>query len=205
MPDTKELIEYGGLLLVFLVVYSQTGFFFCFFMPSGAFMFATGAMVASGSLDYNLTTVCILLIMAAITGNITGYFFGKKAGLLLYQRPDSRFFKQKHLAAAAQFYDKHGGRALAIGLFLPIVRTFAPLVAGMIRMKLKRFILYIAIGSICWVSSFLLTGFLVGSRPFFRPYLKYMVTGIVVLVSIPVIVKILREWKMGEKKLEEGS
>jgi|SRR5690625_3531198 len=201
MFDAKALIEYGGLLLVFLAIYGQTGILFCFFVPSGALMFEMGAMIASGELSYSLLTVFFLLTVAAIMGNLTGYYLGWKTGPLLYDQPDSWFFKKKHLTTAAHFYDKYGGRALSFGLFLPIVRTFAPVVAGMIRMKLGRFVFYIAVGSVSWVLSFLLMGYLIGSRPFFKPYLKYIVTGIVIIVSIPVVVKIVKEFRKKSRQI----
>lgn len=195
MFDAQGLIAYGGLLLVFFAIFSQTGLFFCFFIPSGALMFATGVMIASGGLAYDLSTACCILVVAAILGNVTGYLFGRKAGPLLHNRPDTRFFKQKHIAAAERFYDKYGGRALSIGLFFPIVRTFAPIVAGMVHLKIQRFVLYIAIGSVCWVLSFLLAGYFIGSQPLFKPYLEYIVTGIVILVSVPITIKIIKELK----------
>ncbi len=202
MFEAQSLIDYGGLFLIFLAIYSQTGLFFCFFIPSGAFMFTSGAMIASGDLHYNLITVSCLLVFAAITGNITGYLFGRKAGALLKNRKDSWFFKQKHIATAERFYDKYGGRALSVGLFVPIVRTFAPIVAGMVRLKIPHFILYITLGSVCWVLSFLLTGYLVGSRPFLKPYLNYIIVGVILLISAPFIVKIIR--RATSKKTAQG-
>src|SRR5699024_10831467 len=186
MLDTQSLIDYGGLIIVFLVIYGQTGLFFCFFIPSGAFMFTAGVMIASGGLSYSFLPACGILAAAAILGNITGYLFGQKAGPLLYERPDSKFFKKEHIATAESFYEKWGGPALAVGLFLPIIRTFAPIVSGMIELNFRRFMLYISIGSIAWVSSFLLAGYLLGSRPEFKPYLEYIVIGIIVVVTIPV-------------------
>lgn len=192
MFNTEELIEFGGLLLVFLVVYGQTGLFFCFFIPSGAFMFAAGAMVASNAMDWDLPTACFLLTIAAILGNITGYLFGRKAGPLLYKRQNSRFFNKAHLQAAERFYEKNGGKALAFGLFLPIARTFAPIVAGMVRMPFGRFMFYVIIGSTAWVISFVMAGYLIGRRPLLRPYLKYIIIGIIIVVSIPVVIRVLK-------------
>lgn len=191
--NTHELIVYGGLLIVFLAIYGQIGLFFCFFIPSGAFLFALGAMIATGDLNYELWTAGGILSFAAILGNITGYLLGMKMGVLLYKRPNSRFFKQEHLNAARHFYDKHGGQALAFGLFLPIVRTFAPIVAGIVRLKIRQFLFFITIGSVAWIFSFLLAGYLIGSRPGFKPYLNYIVTGIVIVVSIPVVIRIYKE------------
>src|SRR5699024_6171640 len=186
MFDAKTWIDWGGLLLIFVVVYSQTGLFFCFFIPSGAFMFAAGAMIAAGVLNYSLTAACCILILAAILGNVTGYAFGWQAGPSIHNRPDSRFFKQKYVRKAESFFQKHGGPALAIGLFLPIVRTFAPIVAGMSRLQLRRFMPYITAGSIGWILSFTLAGYLIGSRPFLKPYVNYVIIGIIIVVSVPV-------------------
>lgn len=161
-------------------------------------MFAAGAMIASGILHYNLITACLLLVIAAILGNITGYAFGWKAGPVLHDRPDTKFFKQKYITKAEDFLEKYGGPALAIGLFLPIVRTFAPIVSGMSKLELRRFVPYVAIGSIGWILSFVLAGYLIGSWPFLKPYLHYIVIGIIVVVSVPVVRRIIMELKTEE-------
>jgi membrane-associated protein len=199
MFNAESLIQYGGLLLVFLAVYCQTGLFFCFFLPSGALMFTAGVFVATGKLDYHIIAVCTLLILAAVLGNLTGYWFGRKTGPLLYQRKESRFFKRQHLKAAENFYEKWGGAALAAGLFFPIIRTFAPIVAGMIRMDFRRFLLYTALGSIAWILSFVLAGYLIGSVPALKPYLKYIVMGIVVVVTIPIVIRVVKEFRKAGK------
>jgi membrane-associated protein len=193
--DLESLIKYGGLLLVFLAVYGQTGLFFCFFLPSGGLMFTAGVFIAVGSLHYDLFTICSLLTLAAVLGNMTGYWFGRKAGPLLYKKQDSKFFRQAHLRAGENFFKKHGGLAVAAGLFFPIIRTFSPIVAGIIKMNIKRFILFTFIGSFLWVSSFVSAGFLIGSRPFLKPYLKYIIIGIIIMVSVPTIIRIIREFK----------
>jgi membrane-associated protein len=198
--DLESLIRYGGLLLLFLAVYGQTGLFFCFFLPSGGLMFTAGVFIAAGSLHYDLLTVCSLLTLASMLGNITGYWFGRKTGPLLYKRPDSRFFRHAHLRAAENFYKKHGGLALAGGLFLPIVRTFSPIVAGIIKLNVKQFILFTFIGSALWVSSFVSAGFLIASMPFLKPYLKYIIVGIIITVTIPFVIRIIREFKKAGKE-----
>src|SRR5690606_16834337 len=145
MYDTESLINSGGLLILFLAVYGQIGLFFCFFLPSGAFMFAAGILIATGSFDYSVLTVCTLLSIAAVAGNATGYWFGRKAGNYITDKKDSRFLKQRYLLVGENFYKKHGAIALTIGLFLPIIRTFAPIVSGMIRLDLRRFFLFTSI------------------------------------------------------------
>jgi len=193
--NIESLIRYGGLLLIFLAVYGQTGLFFCFFLPSGGLMFTAGVFVATADMHHSLFTICSLLTLASMLGNITGYWFGNKTGPLLYRRKDSKFFKQKHLNAVQVFYKKYGGIALSAGLFFPIVRTFSPIVAGIIKMNFNRFLLFIFIGSVLWITSFVSAGFLIASMPFLRPYIKYIIIAIIVVVTIPTVVRVIKELK----------
>ena len=195
MFNSESIIQYGGLLFVALAVYAQTGLFFCFFLPSGGLMFTAGVFVAGGKLDYSVLFVCLVLIIAAVLGHITGYAFGRKTGPLLYQRKESRFFRRAHLQAAENFYGKHGGIALLAGPFFPIIRTFAPIVAGMIKMNFRKFLLFTSLGSVAWIGSFVLAGYLVGSVPALKPYLKYIVLFIIVAVTIPIVIRVIREFK----------
>lgn len=199
MSDAVSLLNYGGLLFLFLVVFAQTGLFFCFFLPSGGFMFTAGVLAATGSLHYNVILVCAVAAAGAVVGSITGYVFGNKTGPLLANRPDSRFFRKQYLVSAEQFYHKYGSIALTAGVFLPLIRTFAPIVAGMIRLNFRRFLLFVTLGSIGYALSFVLAGYLIGTMPFLKPYLKYFITIIIVVVTIPVVIKIVREFKKGTK------
>jgi Uncharacterized membrane-associated protein len=146
-------------------------------------------------LHYDLLTVCLVLTLASILGNVTGYGFGWKTGPLLYSRKDSRFFKQQHLKTAEAFYHKHGWLALTMGLYLPIIRTFAPIVAGLVRLEFKRFLVLVSLGSAIWISSFVSAGYFIGSRPFLKPWLKYIIIGFLLLVTIPLILWTRRELK----------
>ena len=203
--DPESLISHGGLLIVFLLVYASTGLFFCFFIPSGAILFTAGIYTATGGLQYDIFTVCSLLILASVLGNLTGYWFGWKAGPLLYSRKDSRFFKKQHLKTAETFYNKYGWLALTVGLYLPIIRTFASIVAGMVRLNFQRFILLTIAGSVFWILSFVLAGYFIGSRPFLKPWLNYIVIGFIVVVTIPVIIWMIRELrKMRKENKEKG-
>lgn len=199
MFDSESLIRYGGLFILFLSVFCQTGLFFCFFIPSGALLFTAGVFVATGDLHENLFVVCSLLIMAAVLGNITGYWVGRKAGPMLYKRKDSRFFKRKHLDKAEAFYRKYGNIALAAGLFFPIIRTFSPVVAGIIKLDFRRFVLFTFIGSAFWISAFVIAGYLVGLMPFLKQYLKYIVLGIILVVTTPILIGIIRNLNKVEK------
>ena len=201
MFDVEGLLRYGGLLLVFFAVYGQTGLFFCFFLPSGGLMFTAGVFVAMGSLHYNLFSICGLLMLASLLGNATGYWFGRKTGPMLYKKQDSKFLKKEYLKKAENFYTKYGGVALVAGLFFPIIRTFAPIVAGMIKMSFKKFILYTFIGSALWVTSFVLAGFFIASMPFLKPYLTYIIIAIIIVVTIPTVIRILRELKKKSNRI----
>ena len=200
MFDSESLIRYGGLLLVFLAVFGQTGLFFCFFLPSGALLFTTGIFVATGNLNHNFFIVCMILSIASFLGNLTGYWFGKKTGPLLYKRKDSGFFRQSHLNAAGRFYKKYGGLALTAGLFFPIIRTFAPIVAGMIRLNFSRFMLFTLAGSVLWIMTFVSAGYLVGSIPILKNYLIYIIIAIILFVTIPTVGRIIKEFRKADKQ-----
>lgn len=195
MFDAEALIQFGGLLLIILAIYGQTGLFFCFFIPSGALVFMAGVLIATGLFEHSLFALCSLSIIASVLGNITGYVIGYKTGPLLYRRTDSRFFKKVHLAAAADFYEKYGALALSIGIFFPLIRTFGPIAAGIINLKFSRFLLYVFVGSVGWILSFAIAGYLIGSMPFLQPHLNYVVTVVIILVTVPVVIKIVQGFR----------
>jgi len=171
--DAESLIRYGGLFIVFLIVYANIGLFFCFFLPSGAVLFTAGVFTATGDLPYNIFTICSVLILASVLGSITGYGFGHKAGPALYRRKNSKYFRRQYLISTETFYKKHGVLTCIAGYFLPIIRTFAPVVAGMIRMNFSKFIFLSFIGSVLWIISFVSAGYFIGSRPLLKPWLQY--------------------------------
>ena len=185
---------------MFLVVYGQTGLFFCFFLPSGALMFTAGVFLATGNLHHSVFTVCTCLIIASVLGNITGYGFGLKTGPWLNQRKDTMFFRQSHLKMADTFYKKYGGIALTGGLFLPIIRTFAPIVAGMIKLNFRRFLLFTFLGSVLWILSFVLAGYFLGKIPFLKAYLTYIIIAIILVVTSSIIIRVLKEFRKARKE-----
>jgi len=201
--DPESLISHGGLLIVFLLVYASTGLFFCFFIPAGAILFTAGIYTATGDLQYDIFTVCSLLILASVLGNFTSYWFGWKTGPLLYRRKDSWLFKKQHLKTAETFYNKHGWLALTVGLHLPIIRTFASIVAGIVRLNFRRFILLTITGSVFWILSFVLAGYFIGSRPFLKPWLNYIVIGFILVVTIPLITWLIKELRKMRKENKE--
>jgi membrane-associated protein len=196
--STETLIAYGGVFIVCLVVFCNTGLFFCFFVPSGAVLFSTGVLLAAGKLPYNSVTVLLLLVISSIAGSICGYLLGRYIGPMLYSRKESFFFKQKHLRAAETFYQKYGGWALTAGYFLPIIRSFSPSVAGISRIKKDKLIIGITAGSLSWVVSFTGSGYFLGSRPLLKPWLTYIVVGFICVVTVPLVIKIIRSFRSGK-------
>lgn len=201
--DPESLISHGGLLIVFLLVYASTGLFFCFFIPTGALLFTAGIYTATGDLQYDIFTVCSLLILASVLGNLSGYLFGWKTGPLLYSRKDSKVFKKQHLGTAETFYNKYGWLALTAGLYLPVIRTFASIVAGMVRLNFRSFIVRTMAGSMVWVLSFVLAGYFIGSRPFLKSWLNYIVTGFILVFTTPVIIWMVKELRKMRKANRE--
>ncbi|TZF86352.1 DedA family protein (plasmid) [Pedobacter sp. BS3] len=192
--NPEKLLREGGLYVLLFVVFAETGLFFGFFLPGDYLLFLAGMFVATQKLDANIIVLVVGLIVAAISGNFTGYWFGKRTGPVLYHRKDSFFFKQKYLAAAEQYYRKQGAFALIMGRFIPIVRTFAPIIAGIVGLNFKRFALYNIVGAILWVTSLTLLGYYLG-RKFERQindYLLYIIIGFVVITTLPLIITYIR-------------
>lgn len=200
-------IENGGLWFIVLVVFAETGLFAGFFLPGDSLLFVTGIysndLISAGlkfnthSSIANLVILGVVISTAGILGNFVGYWFGRKSGPFLFERKDTFFFKKKYLFQAKDFYDKHGGGAIVMARFLPIVRTFAPIIAGIVQMDKKKFTFYNFIGSMAWVFSMLFAGhylqrFILNEFGFdLKKHLEVIVIGIVVLTTAPVIIKII--------------
>jgi membrane-associated protein len=190
-----QIFAHGGLLLACLIVYCSTGLFFAFFVPSGAVMFSAGVLAATGGIPHDIATVILLMAVASFAGSWTGYLLGVYIGPGLYQRKDSFFFKRRHLESAEKFFKKYGGWTMSISFFLPIIRSFAPVLAGIGRMPITKFNLGAAAGSACWITSFVGAGYIIGIRPETKPYLGYIVAAFICVVTVPILTKILREFR----------
>jgi membrane-associated protein len=192
---------YGGLYLVALIIFAETGLFVGFFLPGDSLLFVTGLMIAN-SLDptdnnlVNLVFWISLISFAGIVGNSVGYWFGKKTGPYLFERKDTMLFKRKHLMQAKEFYEKRGGGAIIFARFLPIVRTFAPIVAGVVKMERKSFFFYNVVGSIAWVGSMILAGYFLGENEWVKHNFEKVVIGIILVTTGPVLFKMI----FGKKK-----
>ncbi len=193
--DAEALLRMGGILLVCLLVFASVGMFFCFFLPIGGVLFTVGILTATGTLHYSIHTVCCLLIFSSFFGGLVGYGIGRSTGNYFYTRKDSRFFRRSYLDSTELFYNKHGAIAIMGGYFLPVIRAFTPVLAGIIKVKFNRFFFLSFLGSVTFISVFVLLGFLVGSLPVLKPWLKYIVAGFILMVTIPLVIKVVTQMR----------
>ncbi len=203
LTDAQSILSKGGFYLLLIVVFAETGLFFGFFLPGDYLLFLAGLLCSSGMIDVSLPTLLFSVMAAGILGNYTGYWFGYRTGPVLFKRDDSLFFKKRYVVMAEEFYDKYGGMALVLGRFFPIIRTFAPIFAGVVKVDFKKFSLYNFIGSVTWVCTFILGGFFLGKRyPQLKDYLEYVVLGLIIITTIPLVIAFLkkRTAKPEEKK-----
>ena len=194
LTDAQQIIHKGGFYLIMFVVFAETGLFFGFFLPGDYLLFLAGMFVATGRLDVGILTMILGLIIAAFTGNLVGYWFGFRTGPLLYKRSDSFFFKKKYLKVAEVYYKKQGAFALILGRFVPIVRTFAPIFAGVVKLDYKKFIFLNLSGAILWITSLTLIGYFLGKQfeSEIENYLGYIIIGFIVVTTVPLIIAFLR-------------
>jgi len=185
--NVPELIRLGGLAGLILIVFAETGLMVGFFLPGDSLLITAGIFAARGDLD--ITWLNLALIAAAIAGDATGYWIGYRAGQALYRRPNSFFFRREHLIRTHEFYEKHGGKTIVIARFMPILRTFAPVVAGAASMTYRRFASYNVVGGIGWVTSMTLTGFFLGrTLPDIDQHIHLLVAAVIFLSLLPGIV-----------------
>lgn len=196
LSNPEWIMLHGGIYIVLLIVFAETGLFIGFFLPGDTLLFITGVILANCSMPFgnetaNLVYWLCLIILAGIAGNYVGYWFGRKSGDLLFARKDTWLFKKKHLLKAKAFYEEKGGSAVIIARFLPVVRTFAPIVAGMVKMDLKKFSLYNMLGSVAWVVSLVMAGYLLGGYAWVKEHLEHIILGIVAATTLPVVLKLV--------------
>lgn len=189
----QELMNNYGLWvygILFLIIFSETGLVVTPFLPGDSLLFAAGALTVGSAMDVNV--LALLLIVAAVLGNITNYTIGHFFGAKLFNNPHSKIFRRDYLDKTHAFFDKHGGKTIIITRFLPIVRTFAPFVAGMGAMTYKRFMVFNIVGGILWVCSFVYAGYLFGNMPIVRQNFTLLVMGIIVFSILPIVIETVR-------------
>lgn len=185
--NSQELVSKGGLLLVCLIVFAETGVFFCFFLPGDYLLFTAGMFCGLGYLNFPVWLVITSIFLAAVAGNFVGYFFGKYLGNMLTSRKDGIFFKKQYLVNTEKAFQRYGGNALILGRFLPVIRTFAPILAGITRMSLSAFVLYNITGAALWAISLCLIGYYLGiTFPEIIHYIEYIILAFILVTSFAV-------------------
>jgi membrane-associated protein len=193
------IINNGGLYILLLVVFAETGLFIGFFLPGDSLLFAAGIYLDSLSkefFDISIYFVLLLVIIASVIGNIVGYWFGRKTGPMLFEKKDTWLFRRKHMLRAKEFYDRYGKATIFLAKFLPIVRTFAPIVAGVVRMDRYTFLLYNVLGSVAWVCSMMLGGYFLQTwveKEFgfsLKDHIETITLGIILVTTVPVLYKL---------------
>ncbi|TMI81521.1 MAG: DedA family protein [Bacteroidetes bacterium] len=203
------IIHHGGFFFLLLVIFAETGLFVGFFFPGDSLLFASGIFMNellekvfnvadAGALPFGLYHIIIIIavMVASVLGNIVGYWFGYKTGPLLYERKETWLFKRKHLLKAKSFYHKYGKGTIFLAKFLPIIRTFAPIVAGVVKMEKHIFVFYNIVGSVCWVSSMMLGGFFLQNwveKKFdfsLKDHIEAITIGLILVTTLPVLYKL---------------
>ncbi|HEV7827964.1 MAG TPA: VTT domain-containing protein [Pseudonocardiaceae bacterium] len=175
-----------------LIIFAECGLLIGFFLPGDSLLFTAGLFVASGLIGTPIWLVCLLLTVCAVAGNVAGYYLGYRAGPALFNRPDSRLFKREHVDKTHAFFDRYGARAIVLGRFVPIVRTFITAIAGVGRMDARKYFLYSIIGGVVWASGVTLLGFWLGRITFVRDHVELILVGIVALSFIPIVIELVR-------------
>jgi membrane-associated protein len=197
--NVKGLIEWGGTLLVCVIVFIETGFFVGFFLPGDSLLVTAGVFAASGQL--HIAELLLLVPLCAIMGDQIGYWVGRKAGQALYRREDSFIFRKRHLENAHQFYEKYGGKTVILARFVPIIRTFCPPVAGAAQMPYARYFAYDVAGGILWGGGMILVGYTLGRQiPNISENIHYVIAVVIFLSLLPPIIGMLRARSAGASK-----
>jgi membrane-associated protein len=197
LRDLPTLVQAAGYIGIIAIIFVETGFFFGFFLPGDSLLVTAGLLIATG-LDMNVYLLGVLLNVAAIAGDALNYWVGRYTGPKIFTRDDSLFFKKKHVERAHDFYVKHGAKTIVLARFMPIIRTFAPLVAGVARMDYRVFSLYNVIGGTAWIWSMLFTGYFLGRYvPGIDKYIELVIIVVIFLSILPGIIAWLKERRKG--------
>jgi membrane-associated protein len=201
--DVKGLVQSGGTLLVCLIVFVETGLFFGFFLPGDSLLVTAGVFAAAGYL--RLSALLTFVALSAVVGDQVGYWIGRRAGRELYRREDSLVFRKRHLERAHEFYERHGGKTIILARFVPIIRTFAPPVAGAAQMNYRRFISFNIVGGVLWVWSMVLLGYTLGSAvPDIDRHIHIVIAAVVLLSLLPAFVELWKHRRPAARSTAEG-
>lgn len=202
--NPQAIIQYGGLTLLLLIVFAETGLFVGFFLPGDSLLFIAGVLCQNQRLDLPLWLLVILLIVAAASGTTAGYGFGYWAEAYLKKRKENFFYKRKYLELTETFYKKHGMMAFILGRFLPVVRTFIPILAGIVRINFKKFSFYNVFGAVVWVTVLVVSGYWAGNTfPLLSEYMEIIVGSMILLTSVPLILSLLKNQSTPKGEISE--
>lgn len=191
--DPKTIIA-GGLMVIAFIIFAECGLLIGFFLPGDSLLFTAGFLASQDPTRINIWLLSAVCGVAAAVGPLVGYWYGKAFGPRLFNREDSLFFHKRHLERAHEFYERHGGKALILARFMPIVRTFAPVVAGMASMDYSKFLLYTLIGALLWAAGMTWLGYFLGNLiPDAGKYLEYIIVAIIVVSIAPPVIHFLRD------------
>jgi membrane-associated protein len=175
-----------------VIIFAECGLLLGFFLPGDSLLFTAGLFVADGAIAAPLWAVCALLVGAAVLGNACGYWIGRSAGPAVFDKPRSRLFKPQHVAKTQEFFDRYGNRAIVMGRFVPVVRTFITVMAGVGRMEARRYLTYSLIGGVAWAAGVTVLGFFLGQFAFVKANIEAMLILIVLLSVLPMVVEVIR-------------
>jgi membrane-associated protein len=198
----NSIIQWLGpwaLIGLALIVFAECGLLLGFFLPGDSLLFTAGLFVANGAIASPLWLACTVLVTAATAGNAVGYWIGRAAGPAVFDKPRSRLFKPQHVVRTQEFFDKYGNRAIVLGRFVPIVRTFITVMAGVGRMGPHRYLTYSLIGGVAWAAGVTLLGFWLGRFAFVRDNIELMLILIVAVSVLPIVVELVRARRIGRR------
>ena len=204
-PDT--ILQWLGpwaLVGLAVIIFAECGLLLGFFLPGDSLLFTAGLFVANGAIGTPLWAVCALLVAAAVLGNACGYWIGRSAGPAVFDRPRSRLFKPQHVAKTQEFFDRYGNRAIVLGRFVPIVRTFITVMAGVGRMDARRYLTYSLIGGVVWAAGVTLLGFWLGQFAFVKSNIELILVAIVLVSVLPVVFEVVRARRDGSRTRGEA-
>jgi membrane-associated protein len=194
LQPTELINSLGALSMVavMLIVFAETGLLIGFFLPGDSLLFAVGLALSAGIIPVPLWLACLMISVAGFAGDQTGYWIGRKAGPKVFNRPDSRFFSQKNVSRTNSFFERYGNRAVVLAHFVPVMRTFVPVAAGIGEMSYRRFLRYNIIGVIGWGTGVTLLGALLGKFSFVAEHVEWFTLGFVVVSTIPIALEVLK-------------
>ncbi|MGH3981966.1 MAG: DedA family protein [Pseudonocardiaceae bacterium] len=205
--DPDQLLRMLGpyvLVGLCLIIFAECGLLIGFFLPGDSLLFTAGLFVANGIIGAPIWLVCLLLTVCAVVGNVVGYFIGFKVGPPLFNRPDSRLFKREHVDKTHAFFEKYGPRAIVLGRFVPIVRTFITAIAGVGRMDPRSYFIYSAIGGVAWATGVTLLGFWLGRITFVKENVEMILIGIVILSVLPIVIEVVKGRRQNRRTADTG-